>query len=190
MKTLTLLKHSIACLAILILPAIADAGPGKSPKNPPGWIGAFLSGADDGVKVSGVVRDGPADIAGLRAGDLVTDANGKSVRSPGELSCLVRDTAISKEIALRVRRSGEEKTMTVKVAEWPDWFSSPGTPWPSSGWMRHGEWRWEWPPKSWMESGAAQRLQMEMDKLRKQLDELRNKLEKHLSDKTKEPSHI
>ncbi len=190
MKTLSLLTHPIACLALILLPVTAHAEPGAPSRNPDAWIGAFLSGADDGVKVSGVVRDSPADKAGLRAGDLVTDASGKAVRSPGELSGIVRDTGVGKEVALRVRRSGEEKTLTIKVGEWPDWFSSPGAPWPGGGWMRHGEWRWEWPPKSWTESGVAQRLQKEMEKLRKEMQELREKLEKHLTDKKKEPSRI
>jgi hypothetical protein len=187
------LAHSIACLAIAILPAIADVAPGQSRKVPPGWIGAFLVGADDGVKVNGVVRDGPADKAGLRAGDLITDAGGKAVRSPAELSGILRDTAVGKEMALRFRRGDEEKHTTVKVGEWPEWFSDAGSVWPGHGWLQRGpkgEWRWEWPPKSWTPPEMSDRLQRQLDKLNKQLDDLREKLEKHLSEKKKEPSRI
>lgn len=192
MKTLTLLARSAVCLAIVILPAVVKADTlGKTHTAGLGWIGAYLTGTDNEVTVAGVIRDGPADKAGLRAGDVVAKADDKTVRSPAELSAIVRDRAAGRDLSLRVRRDGREETVTVKVAERPDWFAPPGPAWPGRGWLRgnpQGEWRWEWPPKGGGDSDTMDRLQKQFDKLRKQLDELREKFEKHLS--SKEPSRI
>ncbi len=193
MKMSALFKYSLACIVLIVLPAIASEKHPGSHQDIPGWIGAFLCGTDDGVKINGVIRDGPADQAGLRAGDVVFEAAGKSVRSPAQLTGIVRDTAVGNEIALRVRRSGDEKSMTVKVGKWPEWFSGFDPAWPGHGWppgAPHGDWRLEWPPKSRMDSKAADHLQKQMDALRKQMENLREKLEKHLSCKQPNPSHI
>ena len=40
---------------------------------------------DDGVLVSGVVDDGPAQRAGIRQGDIITTVNGTRVESPSQL---------------------------------------------------------------------------------------------------------
>lgn len=193
MKMSALFKYSLACITLIVLPAIASENHPRYHQDIPGWIGAFLCGIDDGVKINGVIRDGPADQAGLRAGDVVFEAAGKSVRSPAQLTGIVRDTAVGNDIALRVRRSGDEKSMTVKVGKWPEWFSGSDPAWPGHGWpptAPHGDWRLEWPPKSWMDSKAADHLQKQMDTLRKQMENLREKLEKHLSSKQTNPSHI
>jgi PDZ domain-containing secreted protein len=43
-----------------------------------------------GVEVQGVGENGPADLAGLRAGDLITEFNGVAVRTTGEFNRLIR----------------------------------------------------------------------------------------------------
>ena len=192
MKTLTLIECSMACLVIMLLPAFAETtAPVKPRTTAVGWIGAFLGEARGGVRVNDAIRDGPADKAGVRAGDLIVEADGRSVRSPAELSGAVRDSAVGRDMTLRLRRDGGEQTLTVKVAERPEWFgggAGPGEGWTPRG--SHGEWRWDWPPGPWSESGSVEKMQKQIDKLRQQVDELKEKVEKHLSGKEKEPSRI
>lgn len=43
-----------------------------------------------GVEIQGVSENGPADLAGIRAGDLITEFNGVAVRTTGEFNRLIR----------------------------------------------------------------------------------------------------
>ncbi len=43
-----------------------------------------------GVEIQGVLENGPADLGGIREGDLITEFNGVAVRTPGEFNRLIR----------------------------------------------------------------------------------------------------
>ncbi|HMX27716.1 MAG TPA: PDZ domain-containing protein, partial [Blastocatellia bacterium] len=43
-----------------------------------------------GVEIQGIFENGPADLGGLREGDLITEFNGTAVRTPGEFNRLIR----------------------------------------------------------------------------------------------------
>lgn len=73
-----------------------------------------------GVLVNSVIRDGPADRAGLRKGDVITSFNGHDVETPGELSDAVRDEEVGATATVKVLRHGSPQTISVKLGPRPD----------------------------------------------------------------------
>jgi membrane-associated protease RseP (regulator of RpoE activity) len=154
----------------------ADRHPGGG-----GWIGAYLASADNGARIEALVKDGPADKAGLRAGDVVTAADGKTVGSAADFSAIIRKTHPGKDVAVKFARDGKDETTTVKVGGWPDWFAPQTGP----GWYHNWrEWTPDWTPHWRPPADLQDRIQKQLDKLRQELNELREKLDKQLRQKT------
>ncbi len=78
---------------------------------------SFNYDSTDGVLVGDVVEDGPAQKAGLKAGDIVTSYGGKPMRSANQLRNTVAATAPGTNIELGIVRSGDAKTLSVKIGE-------------------------------------------------------------------------
>lgn len=71
----------------------------------------------EGVLVSEVVADSPAEVAGLQAGDVVTGINGEPVGSTRDLARSVRALEASESAALEVWRDGALQTVTAQVEQ-------------------------------------------------------------------------
>ena len=86
-----------------------------------GYIGVEPRDAPegDGSLIAGVLRDGPADTAGIRPGDIVVAVNEKSVRNMTELMATVAAIAPGSEAKFRIQRQGQVSDVTVKIAERP-----------------------------------------------------------------------
>jgi serine protease Do len=69
-----------------------------------------------GALVSEVIPDTPAEKAGLKAGDIIMQWNGKEVDNFSHLRQLVAATEPGKEVKLKVWRDGKELTLELKVA--------------------------------------------------------------------------
>ncbi len=72
----------------------------------------------NGVLVSSVVEDGPADNAGLLEDDVILDFNGTEIDSPDDLTELVRKTEPETEVNVILFRDGEEKQVLVEVGRY------------------------------------------------------------------------
>lgn len=72
-----------------------------------------------GVLVIDVVPGGPADEAGVRAGDVITGINGETVAEPGDLAAELRASEPGDRVELRLLRNGEEETFEVELGEAP-----------------------------------------------------------------------
>jgi predicted metalloprotease with PDZ domain len=79
----------------------------------------------EGAEVIRVWPDSPAEKAGLKKGDLITKAGGKTVRSPEALRAVVTSHSPNDGLALTVRRNGEEKKFKAELGGADDF----GTPW-------------------------------------------------------------
>jgi regulator of sigma E protease len=66
----------------------------------------LTSAVGDGVRISGVAPDSPAQSAGLRGGDVVLSADATAVNTPDELIAYTKPRA-DQPITLRLRRAGE-----------------------------------------------------------------------------------
>ncbi len=71
----------------------------------------------EGVLISGVVEDSPAEEADLEDGDVLISFDGKKVYSVSKLTRLVRKTSPGTRVALVINRDGKEKKLKVKIGE-------------------------------------------------------------------------
>jgi serine protease Do len=70
-----------------------------------------------GALVADVVKDGPAEVAGLKQGDVIVEFDGKPVSDSAELPLLVARTPVGKSVSVRVIRDKEQQTFSIKIAE-------------------------------------------------------------------------
>lgn len=93
------------------------------------WIGLMVqpllksTDAQAGILAGGVIGGSPAEIAGLRAGDIVSRLNGTEIaasRAPEDVPVFNRillETAVGAEIALEGKRDGKPMTWKVTTAK-------------------------------------------------------------------------
>ncbi|RZA36284.1 MAG: Do family serine endopeptidase [Lysobacteraceae bacterium] len=96
-----------------------------------GWIGiesqditpelaeSFGLGRSSGAIIAGVVRDGPADRAGMRPGDILVAVGGKQVANTGEMLNLIAQLEPGEKAPLRILRKNRESTLDVTVGKRP-----------------------------------------------------------------------
>jgi serine protease Do len=82
---------------------------------------AEASGLSDqsGAMVSRVEPDGPADLAGLKAGDIILTFGGKKIAKWSDLPRVVGATKPGQRVEMEVWRRGKPVTLMVKVGETP-----------------------------------------------------------------------
>jgi S1-C subfamily serine protease len=76
-------------------------------------------GALGGAQVENVAPSSPADRAGLRRGDLIVGVGENPVHSTDDLLNLLDESAIGRDIELRVQRGKNELTLNVRPEEQP-----------------------------------------------------------------------
>jgi len=75
--------------------------------------------ANGGARISCIVNSGPADSAGLKAGDLVTAFGGKQISGPDALTAAVGAAKPGEKVTLAVTRSGSTKHVSVTLGTQP-----------------------------------------------------------------------
>ncbi len=76
-----------------------------------------------GVYLSEVEKDSPADKAGLKSGDVITEFNGEHVESVLQFRRLVRETPSGRTVSITVWRDGRSQTVNVTLASASNQFS-------------------------------------------------------------------
>jgi putative serine protease PepD len=72
-----------------------------------------------GVSLGEVVEGGPADDAGVQAGDAIVAVAGTEVESPEDVRDVLESKEPGDEVQLRLRRDGDTRTVTVELGERP-----------------------------------------------------------------------
>jgi serine protease Do len=97
-----------------------------------GWLGVRIQQVTEeiaeslnikparGALVAGVDDKGPAKPAGIEPGDVVVKFDGKDVKDPKDLSRVVADTAVGKEVDVVIIRKGAEETRKVTLGRLED----------------------------------------------------------------------
>ena len=97
-----------------------------------GWLGVQIEGLTPELadslglkKVTGALvatpQDGsPAEKAGIKAGDLITELNGREVKDARDLAKKVADLVPGSEANVTLNRNGESKSLTIKIGELPE----------------------------------------------------------------------
>lgn len=83
-------------------------------------ISVDMNYSGDGAQIAktanGVQSDGPADSAGLRPGDIITEIDGRAITSPEELIVAVRSHSVGEKISVTYKRGGISKTISLTLA--------------------------------------------------------------------------
>ncbi|HEV2310743.1 MAG TPA: PDZ domain-containing protein [Acidimicrobiia bacterium] len=88
--------------------------------------GAYLgvetgaASGSQGVSVVNVVSGGPADQAGLKAGDVITAVNGTAVSSPAALAQQIQSHQPGDQVTITYTRSGSSAQVSVKLGSRSD----------------------------------------------------------------------
>lgn len=68
-----------------------------------------------GILVTRVTPNSPADVAGVKTGDVITEYNGQKVESQDQFSRLVRETQAGRQARLRILRNGTAQVLVARV---------------------------------------------------------------------------
>ena len=85
--------------------------------------GDDAKGAKAGVVVDTVTPDGPADKAGIKAGDVIVEFDGERVRSVRQFTRLVQETNGGSAVAATLLRSGQRVTVNITTERRTDNFN-------------------------------------------------------------------
>lgn len=95
-------------------------------------LGFFGDKADNGVRVSSVIPETPANKGGLQEGDVVVNVDEKDVRSPADIRAIVDQKSPGESVTLSVVRGAETTSVPMEVAGFPtaspaltDWNQNP-----------------------------------------------------------------
>ncbi len=96
------------------------------------WLGVYIQELDsetaealemesrNGALITDVVKDSPAEKAGIQEGDVIVQFNGKSISDPSNLKNVVSLTAPESSNKVKIFRNGSPKTINVVLKELPD----------------------------------------------------------------------
>ncbi|MGV8929157.1 MAG: trypsin-like peptidase domain-containing protein [Brevundimonas sp.] len=97
-----------------------------------GYLGVIIGNIDDNVRegldlpagttgayITEVTKGAPADVAGLRPGDVVIRINGSTIASSTELTRLVAQVEVGQPIRLEILRDGRRQSVTVRSGRRP-----------------------------------------------------------------------
>ena len=97
-----------------------------------GWLGVRIQQVTDeiaeslnvkparGALIAGIDDKGPAKPAGIEPGDVVVKFDGKDIKEMRDLPKIVAETAVGKDVEVRIIRKGKEETKTVKLGRLED----------------------------------------------------------------------
>ncbi|MCX5847986.1 MAG: DegQ family serine endoprotease [Deltaproteobacteria bacterium] len=97
-----------------------------------GWLGISIQNITDdiaknlnhnnknGVLVSDVVKNDPADKAGIKVGDIITEINGKPIKDTHDLLITTASLHVGEKAIIKALRDGKEISFQVLVAERKD----------------------------------------------------------------------
>ncbi len=71
----------------------------------------------DGAVVKKVYEDSPAEAAGFKEGDIITEVNGKKIKTSGELTSTIKASSKGDKLECKVYRDGSYIDITVTVGE-------------------------------------------------------------------------
>lgn len=97
-----------------------------------GWLGISIQDISEdiaksinykdkkGVLVTDVFKDDPADKAGIKVGDIITEINGKTIKDTHELLLTTAALHVGDNATVKIIRDGREMSLKINVAERKD----------------------------------------------------------------------
>ncbi|MCF7801199.1 MAG: PDZ domain-containing protein [Candidatus Marinimicrobia bacterium] len=129
----------------------------------------FKADGDVGVLVVEVVPESPAEIAGIRAGDVITAVDDEQIKAPADLTAAIGNCDPEDEVTIHLIRNKKPKKVNAVLAarDKPDrstWYEFKRNNMPRA--------------PHFLPYSHRDDLQKEMDELRKELEALRSEMEK------------
>jgi len=112
----------------------------REAKSKSGWLGVSTSDmtpklarsmhvkTNEGALVKDVMEDSPAEEAGVKEDDIITEFNGARITDADDLLKAVRKTKPGTLVSIQVSRKDELKTLKATLEKAPDWFAMPAIP--------------------------------------------------------------
>jgi serine protease Do len=97
-----------------------------------GWLGVSVQDITEdiaknmklkdrtGTLINDVFKGDPADKAGLKSGDVITEINGKKIKDTHELLIIIAAFRVGETVTIKILRDGQEKSVSITVAERKD----------------------------------------------------------------------
>jgi serine protease Do len=73
-----------------------------------------------GALVTDVVPQSPAERAGIKSGDIIVTFSGRSIKKIGDLSRVVAETPIDRDVGIKLFREGKEISLNVRLEEFSE----------------------------------------------------------------------
>lgn len=108
---------------------------------------------EGGALISEVVKDSPAEKAGLKAGDIITKIGAESVADQGDVTAAIRDTDPDETVDFHIMRDGKSMVIPVTLTNRKDFYGDAGD----------GEWYFGFG------EAEAEQLAVEMEKLQEEM---------------------
>lgn len=90
-----------------------------------GWIGISIQPSPEGLVISRITEDSPAQKAGLQAGDIITKFNATPLTSATNLSRMIAESAIDEPLNFEIVRDNKPQTIQVRTIAMPEENASP-----------------------------------------------------------------
>ncbi|MFC1488616.1 DegQ family serine endoprotease [Thermodesulfobacteriota bacterium] len=97
-----------------------------------GWLGVSIQDvseevsdyyqlkSNEGALVAEVFEGDPADLAGIKPGDIIVEVNGEKIKSSRDLTGFIASVPVGGVAGIKVLRDGKSKTFKVKIAKRED----------------------------------------------------------------------
>lgn len=87
----------------------------EKPEKGSGFLGVATEAHADGLKVTKVGRESPAEQAGVKEGDILKTLNGQALENRDQFQGLLQEMAAGDKLTLEMLRDGKSKTLTLKL---------------------------------------------------------------------------
>lgn len=81
-------------------------------------LGVTTEKADKGAEIQTVTKDGGAEKAGLKKGDVITKIDDKAIDNPDALSTTIRTHKPGDKVSVTYLRDGKEQKVTAELGKW------------------------------------------------------------------------
>lgn len=89
----------------------------QSRQDNPAQLGVTITDTNRGqVEVESVIKDSPAEMAGILVGDQIVAVDGQVVRSARQLIAMIRDAEPRDQVELRVDRNGRVRNLVTRLS--------------------------------------------------------------------------
>jgi peroxiredoxin len=106
-------------LSLGLLVGVGHAGPAPSP-GPSPWLGIGLAATPrGGARITELLPDAPAELSGLKVGDVVRSLDGAAIAEPAALIAAIGKRAVGDTVLVEVERAGARQTISVALAPRP-----------------------------------------------------------------------